>query len=173
MTLAIPPARWRRPSRRMLFGGCLALAAAPFVCGCSRSPSPPLAKVTGVVRLDGAPIAGVEVRFVPDTSKGPDGRMATGSTGADGRFVLSCFAPGDGALVGFHRVAIVPQPGVEIVGSPERPMERLTPAAPVPRRYSDERTSGLTAEVIAGPATANHVEFDLATDSSSRKGASR
>ena len=149
--------------------GCGPLMLAAAVGGCSRSRLPPLAKVTGVVRLDGKPIAGAEVRFVPDTDKGPDGRMATGSTDADGRFALSCFTRGDGALVGFHRVAIVPQSGVEIIGPPERPMERLVPAAPVPRRYSDERTSGLTAEVVAAAAAANHVEFDLVTGSSAEK----
>jgi hypothetical protein len=147
--------------RRVFGGAWMAAAFMALVTGCSRSRLPPVAKATGVVRLNGSPVAGALVRFIPDTTKGPDGRMSTGTTGTDGRFVLSCFQEGDGALVGFHRVAIVAQPRVEITGSPDAPIERLVRAAAVPARYADERTSGLAAEVATGAAAGNHFEFDI------------
>ena len=154
----------RRLTRHAMVGAaCLVAVAA----GCTRSQLPLLAKSSGLVLLDGEPIGGVEVRFVPDTSKSPDGRMATGSTDTDGNFVLSCFADGDGALIGHHRVAIVPKAGIVITGPTDRPVERVVPAAPIPRRYADERTSGLTAEVKA--QSPNRFRFEISSKTSKRR----
>jgi hypothetical protein len=57
-----------------------------------------------VVTLDGKPVAGATVLFMPD---GQDGsRPATGFTSSDGTFQLTTFNPDDGALPGTYRVVI-------------------------------------------------------------------
>jgi hypothetical protein len=78
----------------------LAVAAA----GCAGDTGPPLAPVSGTLLVDGRPIAGVSVMFVPDNRKGTSGPASVGVTGADGAFTLT--APGNrpGAIVGHHKV---------------------------------------------------------------------
>jgi hypothetical protein len=74
--------------------------------------------VQGVVRLDGQPLSGASVQFVPEST----GRDATATTDEQGRFVLSTIDPRDGALPGAYKVVITP-------GSPraEAPAKAMTP----------------------------------------------
>lgn len=76
--------------------GVMVLIAA---CGPSR---PKTAPVSGVVTLDGKPVAGASVMLTPDDG----GRPALGETDAEGKFTLTTFEPGDGALVGKHHVTV-------------------------------------------------------------------
>ena len=55
----------------------------------------------GVVMLDGEPLADADVALSPE--KGP---TATGRTDAEGRFKLTTYLPGDGAVVGDHIVTV-------------------------------------------------------------------
>ncbi len=72
-------------------------------CGTSYSTTP----VSGVVHYKGAPLkAGASVRFIPLRSGDTPGKAAYGEIGADGAFTLSTYAPGDGALLGEHRVEV-------------------------------------------------------------------
>jgi hypothetical protein len=60
--------------------------------------------VRGVVTLEGTPIAGATVLFMPD---GQDkGRPASGFTSSDGTFRLMTYKQDDGALPGTYRVLI-------------------------------------------------------------------
>ncbi|MGL4514019.1 MAG: hypothetical protein ACRCT8_13090 [Lacipirellulaceae bacterium] len=75
--------------------------------GCSPSPYE-LAPAGGVVTVGGEPYPGGKVMFAP-VAQGEDGkagRAAFGKVGADGRFVLSSYAEGDGAVVGQHVVTL-------------------------------------------------------------------
>ena len=123
---------------------CIIAVAILSVSGCSGSNLPPVGQVGGVVTLDGQPLTKGQVEFVPDNSKGTKGRMAVGLIGADGRFKLTSFKPGDGALVGFHKVVIICEEEMPA-------FDPKTPPAPpkslIPIRYTDANTSGLTAEV--------------------------
>jgi hypothetical protein len=56
-----------------------------------------------VVTLDGAPVAGATVLFMPE---GQGGRPASGFTSADGEFRLTTYKDDDGALPGTYRVLI-------------------------------------------------------------------
>jgi hypothetical protein len=60
--------------------------------------------VRGVVTLDGTPIAGATVLFMPDGQDG--GRPASGFASSDGTFRLTTYKPNDGALPGQYRVLI-------------------------------------------------------------------
>ena len=67
--------------------------------GCGRGPQ--VVPVSGVVEVDGVPLKSGAITVVPD-----DGRAASGTIGTDGRFTLTTFVPGDGALLGRHRVVV-------------------------------------------------------------------
>lgn len=82
--------------------GALALVAA-CVTGCGRSHELETAQVRGKVTLDGRPLESGGVMFMP-----PRGRAATGVVQADGSYVIGTYRPGDGAVVGPHRVTINP-----------------------------------------------------------------
>jgi hypothetical protein len=62
-----------------------------------------VSKVEGVVTLDGAPLSGATVSFMPVG----EGRPASGLTDRDGNFRLSTFRTDDGALAGDYRVIVV------------------------------------------------------------------
>lgn len=66
-----------------------------------------LGRVQGKVTVDGRPVTYGTVFFVPDASKGTDGPPAMGTITADGTYTLSTDSPGDGALVGHHKVGVV------------------------------------------------------------------
>ena len=60
--------------------------------------------VRGVITLEGTPVAGATVLFMPDDPDG--GRPASGFTSSDGTFRLTTYKPDDGALPGNYRVLI-------------------------------------------------------------------
>lgn len=153
---------WRL-ERWVILGMFLACAAGLEGCGSGRPKTVP---VTGVVTLDGKPIEGANVTFYPDTGEatGTTGqqkksdtasRPATGATDKDGKFTLKTFEPGDGALPGKYKVAIIKK---EVTGfladkdglsggiAPEGIKEKWI----IPPKYADPNKSGLTAEVKVG-----------------------
>jgi hypothetical protein len=140
-------------------------------CGPDR---PQTVSVTGTVTLDGAPIEGATVGFTPEGG----GRPATGTTDASGKFALTTFEEGDGALPGRHTVTISKtktsggmegdagagevEGGGGGPGSLAGPMgvgaEMPTVEWIVPQKYSSPKTSGLSCEVKSGM---DPVTFDL------------
>ena len=81
-----------------------------FAAGCGSS-SFDVAPVSGQVTVEGKPLTGkYMVIFSPIAAGAKDraGRAAAGQIEADGRYSLSTYEPGDGAVVGPHRVAVVP-----------------------------------------------------------------
>lgn len=74
--------------------------------GCSET-SIGTVPVTGSVELDGKPVAGATVIFKPDAQ----GRAASGTTDAEGKFKLTTEVNGDGALPGSYRVAVTKYEG--------------------------------------------------------------
>jgi hypothetical protein len=73
------------------------LALVPAGCGQR------ITAVQGLVTLEGTPVAGATVLFMPD--KG-EGRPATGFTSPDGTFHLTTSKTDDGAVSGEYRVVI-------------------------------------------------------------------
>lgn len=123
-----------------------ALRIAAIVCclggfGCGKRP-PQTYPTSGRVTIEKRPAIGFTVEF---SSQAPEtrGLSASGIVTADGGFTLRTRLAGnlrDGAVAGPHRVVVVPPPAAVQAG----------PVAPVPLRYADYLTSGLTAEVVAG-----------------------
>ena len=84
------------------------LFAIPLLIGCNQGPA--LAPVHGRLTCNGKPVkeAGLIFSPVPAVEGAKEsGKPATGSTDADGRFVLTTFKSGDGALIGKHRASVV------------------------------------------------------------------
>ncbi len=102
--------------------------------------------VRGVITLDGQPIAGATVTFVP-RAKG--GRTAAARTDGNGKYSLTTFDSGDGAAPGAYALVVV----LKKTGPDGRAEWIVSP------KYSNAETSGLTVEVVRqGP---NEFDFDL------------
>ncbi len=152
-----------------------------FGCAGCGSGGPSTHPVTGVVTLDNEPIEGAVVTFNPS---GSEGRSATGTTDASGRYELTTLASGDGATEGSYRVTIAKyeypdgtaaEPATEEEPPEMTPEEEAAymeeayeeeedvdpPAENVlPQKYSNPATSGFEAEVTSGE---NSFDFDLST----------
>ena len=115
---------------KTFFIACSLLVAAG--CGDGRMPRVP---VSGQVLIDGKPLAHGQILFVP-----PEGRASQGRLDAEGRFKLTCFDDGDGAVVGSHKLAI----------TAAEPISAFKTRWYAPKKLADHRTSGLTQE-ISGP----------------------
>jgi len=75
------------------------LLAALAALGCGQTST-----VKGRVLLDGMPVAGATVLFMPDSDG--QGRPASGTTDGEGYFDLTTFRRGDGALPGLYRIVV-------------------------------------------------------------------
>ena len=97
---------WKRNCGRLkrLIVHCSALFMFGSLCsvvGCGQS-GPELAPVSGVVTLDGKPLAGKTVGFTPDDGR----RSSVGFTDEDGRYEMYYTAQRKGALLTKHIVTI-------------------------------------------------------------------
>lgn len=108
--------------------------------------------VEGDVSLDGKPVAGAAIQFVPQGK----GRDATGETDKDGHFVMSTFKPRDGAAPGSYKVVISPPVGpadAATYGTAEEAMSAAAkqPAKKVtsafPQKYTRPDQTPLTQDV--------------------------
>jgi hypothetical protein len=115
------------------------------VIGCVHS-GQAVGRVSGIVTYAGKPVPTGTVMFVPVESGPP----AYGNIGPDGHYELSTYSPGDGAVVGTHKVMItaLEQLPPELQNNPNRLPKML-----VPLKYGDSKSSGLTFEVKAGDNT--------------------
>lgn len=156
--------------RRKWLGGFflvgLVLSGSLWLSGCG-SNRPTTAPVEGKITCGGQPVPEGVITFYPE-----QGRPATGRIQPDGTYSLTTFDPGDGALIGKHKVTIEavrftgggPQPKSmeeEIRMAMEKKPAKSGPSQPqwlVPERYAKRETTPLTFEVRPGPNTAN---FDL------------
>lgn len=124
-----------------------------FLAGCGDSGRPQTASVQGTVTLDGAPLGGVSVQFIPQEDKG---RSATGTTDAAGNYTLSTFQTGDGAIPGLYKVIVV-RPISDEQALSEKGLPDASPPAPsgpeIPSKYSDPKQTELTTTVSSGSNT--------------------
>ena len=128
---------------------------APLGCSRPQRPLPPLGRVTGVVTLDGKPLARAAVAFVPYER----GNGAYATTDAEGRYTLRYTAHNEGAVVGRNRVEIrTGGEGRDADGNLVETPERL------PARY--HATSQLVVEVAAGD---NEFDFPLVSGPKKQK----
>jgi len=123
--------------------------------GCGSPGTAPTEPVSGTVLYKGQPLEGVTVIFTPK-----EGRPASGTTDAAGRFALSTFAEDDGAVAGSHQVSLAPKASGEPMLMPGMPgADKQAAPLPFPAKYRDPGQSGLTADVK--PSETNDFKFEL------------
>lgn len=117
-----------------------ALAVLLFVA-CNRTERLPVAPVRGVVLFDQRPLPSANVVFIPER-----GRSASAQSGADGTFALTTYNPGDGAIVGPHRVTVTARESGQ-ANTPGAPGVMRPGRSLIPEHYSNTATSGLKYDV--------------------------
>lgn len=142
------------------FGAASGLAVCLVVAGCGGgvSDKPTMGKVSGVVTLEGKPVAGATIEFNPDNSRATTGPRSSAVTDADGKFTLMGPGAEEGAVVGFHKVTITcpPKPG-ENSSSIDTSKAPTTPCS-VPEKFGKIDTTDVSKEVMAGK---NEFAIDL------------
>jgi hypothetical protein len=140
------------------------VTAGIVLTGCSNSSRPRTYPVTGTVTLQGKPLAGAAVTFVPTG----EGEAASAITDSDGKYALTTWRAGDGAQPGEYRVkvskqeqtAVDPSKMVKNLSIEEEQKiyvenKKLPPPAKslIPSKYQDDQTSGLVHTVEKKPTT--------------------
>jgi hypothetical protein len=143
-----------------------------LVIGCDSGPDRPATfSVTGTVTLDGDPVEGAAVNFIPTSG----GKSAAGVTDASGKYSLTTFASGDGAVPGEYNVTIAKYEGAddaaEETGEGDAGMMSAEYDSGVgaeegddvsksllPEKYNDPNSSGLKATVTDKE---NSIDFPL------------
>ena len=123
----------------------LVSAACLFLTGCSQGDRPPLGSVQGKVTIDGEPLVGAMVAFMPDK-----GRPATATTDKDGTYQIQYTDGVAGSKVGPNSVvfAVPPSGGI---------------SHPIPAKYLN--ISDLKVDVQKGR---NTFDFNLESDSAKK-----
>lgn len=92
----------------LIFTGLVSLLT--LTTGCNGFEKFPLAPVEGEVRCEGKPVPFAMVYFVP-VQEGDSvltGKSGQGVTDREGKFRISTYEPGDGAVTGSHTVRVAP-----------------------------------------------------------------
>lgn len=153
------PGRSRSGAGRRHFLRVLMLAVAGLGVGCAEDAAPPeTVKVTGLVTYKNQPLSKGAVTFQPvDPGKAPLLRPAQGQIQSDGRYELSTFKDGDGALPGHYQIVVTSYENEPTAEEYDAGAKRISS---IPERYSNALTSGLVAEVPQDPA-GEKVEVNL------------
>jgi hypothetical protein len=121
------------------------------LAGCGSSATTP---VEGTVLLDGKPLAGASIQFIPQGK----GRDATGETDKNGQFAMSTFQPRDGTVPGTYKVVVAPPVGSidpaqygsaeDAMSAATKPQAKKASAGPAfPQKYTRPDQTPLTQEV--------------------------
>ena len=140
------------------------------VVGCGGKDRSHLAPVSGQVTVDGEPVKQGDIRFYPG-----QGRMAIGEI-VDGQYSLRTYQGNDGATIGKHKVTVKalqtkPKRMPKFNPPPDATPEQIKALEAemleemeavfiwiVPEKYSNLKTTTLTAEVQSGE---NPIDFDI------------
>jgi hypothetical protein len=139
-------------------------------CASQNAGRPETAPVRGRITYRGESVGGARVVFIRAGAP----RFASGQTDADGRFQLTTYSPGDGAIVGKNVVVVVKRvmssdissdpldPSVAHNEDLDASFDRAASSRParsaIPMKYTTEKTSDLDREVAPGE---NNLTIDL------------
>jgi hypothetical protein len=116
-----------------------------FVTGCSQGDRPPLGYVQGTVTIDGEPLGGAIIAFMPEK-----GRPATATTDEKGAYRIQYTDGVAGSKVGSNSIVFYPPPSGGL-------------SHPIPAKYLN--ISDLKVDVQSGR---NTFDFDLESDSAKK-----
>ena len=123
-------------------------------------------KVEGNVTIDGAPLAQVLVRFLPEADAGATVPESSGFTDQNGHFQLTHDRQKPGAAVGKHRVIVLQGRGGVNPDDPQAPPVPPPPGPKVPPVYTLAGKTPLLVDVTAG----RH-DYDLSVSTKATAGA--
>lgn len=127
-----------------------------LVLGCSKDH--PMASISGKVTVDGKPLSGGHVSFIPDVpqgdegvreaSKTPTGGLSAGEIGSDGTYKIYTGGK-EGAPLGKYKVTVTPSmvPPTDATEAP--PLE-------FNKKFSDAQSTPLKKEVVASPKAGDY-----------------
>lgn len=115
--------------------------------GCSQGDRPPIGLVTGKITMDGEPLVGTIVSFMPDS-----GRPATGLTDKEGKYQIQYAMGVYGTKIGNNTICLFP-------GSSGGTSHEIA------AKYQNPQTSDLKAEVKKGN---NTFDFELESDAATK-----
>lgn len=155
--------------KRILCLICFGLLGSLFFfsagCGKKADSRPKTAAVSGIITMNGQPVADADVVFQP-AGQSP---AATGRTDGDGNYQLTTFQSDDGAVPGQYLVSVTKydRPAESASSSseeyvPPTAASAQASAAPknlLPEKYASPKTSTLTATVQDGQE--NQFDFKL------------
>lgn len=142
---------------------CLLILGTITFTGCSSKGDkwtrgrPAVHKGSGIVKYKGEPVDEAIVMY----SSGD--QTAHGRTNAEGKFTLTTFDEGDGAIAGTHKVSIrktIYEKKPTKYDSPEERSVAKFAKEMLPAKYGKADTSGLTAEIKAGGKNLDTFELD-------------
>jgi hypothetical protein len=146
--------------RRSCFVGLVSL----LLAGCGGDK---IAPVSGVVTLDGVPLANATVNFQPmsEGDRVDPGPGSSGKTDAEGRYRLKVIGKNTrGAVIGKHRVRITAYQGEPLPATNDRAPQY--PPQVVPKRYNTD--TELIREVKSGGT--DKEDFELLSDAPAKGG---
>jgi hypothetical protein len=123
-------------ARRVLFIVVSAWLVVPG-CGGGDSGNLPTAPVSGTLSVEGKPVAAGAIHFHPQKGQAASGIVK------DGKFTLTTYNDGDGAIVGKHRVAL------EVVEEVPTADGDTTTKSLLPKKFSSPDSSGIELEIPA------------------------
>jgi hypothetical protein len=132
------------------FAILMALLGIALLCpACGQSSSKPVYPVRGQVLFEGRPTPQAFVVFHPLNAAEENVPRPQGYVNKDGSFTLSTYSAGDGAPAGEYAVTVE----WRVVTATRKAQEgdTLPSVNRLPSRYASARTSGLRAQVAAGP----------------------
>jgi hypothetical protein len=148
-------------SRRLFVAAWIAVIVPQFTgCGGSDEAAvehPKTTKIEGTITYNGSALEGATVTLVPKTLPG-EAHTANGAFGksdASGKFTMMTFEPGDGAVPGEYQIMVQKFEVVAATGSdseenyvpPEEGQSTPAPKSLIPDKYTQIKTSGLTATI--------------------------
>lgn len=118
------------------------------VGGCSQ----PYGEVEGTVTLDGKPVKGVVISFIPDYDAGANGLSAQGTTDSEGHYKLHSMSKAQkGVFIGKHLV-VCETPKLAFPSDGKYP-NHLAKSDDLPARYRSPDKTPLRFEVKEGKQT--------------------
>jgi hypothetical protein len=142
---------------------CLFFTVTTMTVGCNEKISLKTDAVSGVITMDGSPLAGAIVTFSPTENTG---HVASGVTDAGGKYVLQTLLgdPDAGTTPGNYIVSVskkenVPTGKQEMSASEGKMVEIMESKERVPAKFTGKKTSPLKAAVVSGEA--NSFDFDV------------
>lgn len=124
-----------------------------MLAGCGGSDRPSLAPASGVVTLNGEPVEGASLTFIPVAG----GRPGSATTDAQGRYTIKTYEDTPGAIIGEHRVAVIKisGPGAYVMQG-DAPAEA---AAPENAAAANDGSDSLSEIAVIDSATTKEPEI--------------